>query len=81
MKQFRQSIWEAVCVSSYVVALGIATVQLIGKAAYEIILEEWNGKKRATDVEPFPKKATVREREESRLRREQKLIQKFKNKN
>lgn len=64
---------------AFVIALGISTLRLIGLAMYEILIEDWKDREvERTDVRPYPTKPTPRQIETERLRREQRLIQKFK---
>ncbi len=84
-----QIFWSLLCgvffgffsVMAFAFALAYATLKLIAQALFEILIEDWRDRtpdSERTDVPPFPRKPTPREIETQRLRREQKLIQKFK---
>ena len=66
----------------FLFTLIVATLKLLGVAAYEVLIEDWRDRKGSVprmDCPPGPPpKLTPNEINTARLRREQKLIQQFK---
>jgi hypothetical protein len=67
---------------SFLFALIMSTLKLLGVAAWELLVEDWRDRKGSVprmDCPPGPPpKITAKEINTARLRREQKIIQKFK---